>query len=200
MKTSILTTAIVAAFLSACDKKEAAKPAPAAAKMEAQSQDVARSEKPEFAAPDSFKAGIGKVYAGYLQIESALAQDDFPGAKSAFETMHVALHTLPKDGLDSLARIQWDSLDGRMMMVLHPMAASKDIGAMRNNLGDFTPLMLDAIEKFGVAGSDPVFLFHCPMAKNGQGADWLQKDNSVRNPFYGKAMPQCGSLKKEVRI
>ena len=31
---------------------------------------------------------------------------------------------------------------------------------------------------------------HCPMAK----ADWLQKDKPIRNPYYGKAMLDCGAI------
>ena len=144
--------------------------------------------------------GIGKVYAGYLQIESSLAHDDFAKAKEAFEGMHVVLHTLPMDGLDTIAKAHWDSLDGDLMKVLHPMASSKDIAEMREHLADFTPLMLQAIEKFGTQGGDPVYLFHCPMARNNAGADWLQRDKTLENPFYGKSMPQCGSLLESVKL
>lgn len=195
MEKSILVAAIIGALLSACDKKKEPKtvvPEPPKAEVSV--------AKPEFAATDSFKVGIGNVYEGYLRIEAALAQDDFQGAKSAFESMHLVLHTLPKEGMDSSALGYWDSLDTRLMKVLHPMASSNDIATMRDHLADFTPLMLDAIEKFGVMDSDPVFLFHCPMAKNNRGADWLQKDSSLRNPFLGKAMPQCGAIVKEVKI
>lgn len=37
------------------------------------------------------------------------------------------------------------------------------------------------------------YVFTCPMAK----ADWLQTDSKqVSNPYMGKKMPTCGSLKK----
>jgi Cu(I)/Ag(I) efflux system membrane fusion protein len=113
--------------------------------------------------------------------------------------MHALLHTLPVDGLDSAAKAQWTRLDERLMEVLHPMAASKDIGEMRNHLADFTPLMLEAIEKFGILGDKGVYHFHCPMARNNAGADWLQGDPKMENPFYGKSMLNCGSLVETIK-
>jgi hypothetical protein len=32
----------------------------------------------------------------------------------------------------------------------------------------------------------------CPMAK----ADWVQTDANVRNPYFGKAMSSCGTVKE----
>jgi hypothetical protein len=38
---------------------------------------------------------------------------------------------------------------------------------------------------------------HCPMAMDGKGADWLQKENDViRNPYMGQKMPKCGKFKE----
>jgi hypothetical protein len=33
---------------------------------------------------------------------------------------------------------------------------------------------------------------YCPMVKK----SWLQKDGSIRNPYYGPAMPTCGEFKQ----
>jgi Cu(I)/Ag(I) efflux system membrane fusion protein len=197
MKNQILALALAGAMLSACNGKDETKPATAKPSPPTVEEQVL---KPQFPATDSFKVGIGKVYSGYLRIENALAHDDFRNAEAAFEPMHMALHTLSKEGMDSVSIAQWDSLDGRLMKVLHPMSSSKDIAAMRDHLADFTPLMLEAIDEFGLIGPDKVFLFHCPMARNNEGADWMQKDKALENPFYGKAMPHCGSLVEEVKI
>ena len=38
----------------------------------------------------------------------------------------------------------------------------------------------------------PTFYQHCPMANNGKGANWLSKENAVKNPYYGSQMLTCG--------
>jgi Cu(I)/Ag(I) efflux system membrane fusion protein len=86
------------------------------------------------------------------------------------------------------------------MKVLHPMASSPDIAGMREHFADFSPLVLDALEKFGALTAAKAYLFHCPMARNNKGADWLQPDTLLLNPYYGKAMARCGSYVREVRL
>jgi membrane fusion protein, copper/silver efflux system len=154
----------------------------------------------KFTVPDTFKAGLGRVYEGYEKIESALAHDDFPRAKEAFQSMHGILHTLPVDGLDSSGKSYWAALDASFMKVLHPMAASENISAMRDHLIDFSPLILNALENFGATSTTRAYLFHCPMARDNQGADWLQSDSTLLNPYFGKSMPNCGSFIREVRL
>jgi Cu(I)/Ag(I) efflux system membrane fusion protein len=200
MKRNLIYPLATLAALVACDKK-VGQPATPRAKTHAEAAPQSQAPaKPASPVPDSFQAGIGKVYDGYLGIESALAHDDFKGAKDAFQSMHAVLHVLPKDRLDSAQKADWDGLEASFMEVLHPMAASKDIAEMRNHLADFTPLVVTALEKFGARTSNHAYLFHCPMARNNAGADWLQPDTSRLNPYFGKSMPKCGSYVKEIGL
>lgn len=155
--------------------------------------------KPVFTAPDSFQIGLGKVYTSYLNIQEALAEDDFQKAKDAFAPVHAILGTLHTDGLDGTAKAYWDSSDIAFMQVLHPIAASKNIEEIRGHFMDFTPILADVFEKFGIMTQEPIYLFHCPMYHDGKKADWMQNSKTTSNPFLGKSMPTCGDLVKEVK-
>lgn len=39
-----------------------------------------------------------------------------------------------------------------------------------------------------------IYVQHCPMANNNEGAFWLSTDKEIRNPYYGDAMLSCGSV------
>lgn len=41
---------------------------------------------------------------------------------------------------------------------------------------------------------DGLFLAHCPMVKGG-GGDWVQASPKVGNPYFGKSMLTCGSIR-----
>lgn len=163
-------------------------------------QAAATSPKPRFQVPDTFKVALGKVFEGYAGIQSALAQDDLAKSKEAFSTMHAMLHMMPKEGLDSSAMADWDSTDVKIMSVLHPMATSTTLDTARSHFIDFSRILIETIGKYGIALDHPVYRFHCPMAKNNQGADWLQGDSILLNPYFGKSMQKCGSFSGEVRI
>lgn len=157
---------------------------------------IAMAKPPSIsAAPNPFQLGLGKVYAGYLNLQRALANDDLQKARIASDSLVGALKGIHSTGLEKAAKSHWDSSATRMLKVLHPMTAAKNIDTLRSRFGDLAPLVVEAIEKFGMKPAAPAYLFHCPMAK----ADWLQKDKVIANPFYGKSMPECGELVREVK-
>jgi len=39
-----------------------------------------------------------------------------------------------------------------------------------------------------------LYVQHCPMANNDNGANWLSMEEEIRNPYYGDAMLTCGSV------
>lgn len=45
----------------------------------------------------------------------------------------------------------------------------------------------------------PVYYQHCPMANKGKGANWLSKENTIKNPYYGSAMLTCGKTIETIK-
>jgi membrane fusion protein, copper/silver efflux system len=195
MKLIYLLIAGSTLMFAACNKKAA--PETQLPSSEPKLED-ARILNKHAATPDTFKIALRKVFEGYLQIQTALAQDDFAGAKEAFSSMHAVLHMMPTEGLDSAAKSLWGATDTRIMDVLHPMAIAENLDSTRAYFSDFSQILTEAIENFGIAGDGRVYQFHCPMAKGNQGANWLQSDSSLANPYFGKSMLTCGSLVRKV--
>jgi Cu(I)/Ag(I) efflux system membrane fusion protein len=70
------------------------------------------------------------------------------------------------------------------------VAQAKDIKKAREA---FKPLSESLVKYVAEtkAGKGTYHEAYCPMAK----ASWLQTEKEVRNPYYGKAMLDCGTLK-----
>ena len=47
--------------------------------------------------------------------------------------------------------------------------------------------------------AETTYLQFCPMANDGKGAYWLSQENKVKNPYYGKSMLTCGSVKETLK-
>ena len=58
--------------------------------------------------------------------------------------------------------------------------------------------MTDAIKMFGTGGK-VLYKDHCPMASNGKGADWISETKAISNPYVGKDMKECGSIKETLK-
>ena len=145
--------------------------------------------------PAPVASGLGKVYAGYLNIQQALADDDFQKAKTASASLADTVQAVPTKGLDKSALSRWDSSSAGIRKSLRAMADAQDIKALRHEFKGLTPLLVNAVETFGMKSGTPAYLIHCPMC-NG---DWMQKDKKTMNPYYGKEMQDCGELVREVK-
>ncbi|MEL4486117.1 DUF3347 domain-containing protein, partial [Shewanella algae] len=67
---------------------------------------------------------------------------------------------------------------------------SKDIAHQRDH---FMSLSKNIYEVIKVAKpTDAVYYQYCPMANKGKGANWLSKENAIKNPYYGTQMLSCG--------
>ncbi len=108
-------------------------------------------------------------FQAYVASQVARAADNFSAAGTA---------------LAELAR----ESTGDLKVLAEEAAQAEDIDSMRSA---FIPLSeelakLDLPEGYVVA--------FCPMANNSQGANWVQKDGDIRNPYFGSAMLDCGAI------
>lgn len=77
------------------------------------------------------------------------------------------------------------------------IANSKNIKKQRNH---FVTLSKEKYSILKVAKYDEtVYYQHCPMANDGKDANWLSKENEVKNPYYGNRMLTCGKTVETIK-
>jgi len=101
----------------------------------------------------------------YVQVQEALAADDFEGARTQ---------------LEEFARIT----DSSTQVLAARALAATDIATLRT---DFKPLSESLVVQELPQGFARAY---CPMYDNG--SSWIQRDGPVRNPYYGAVMLNCG--------
>jgi hypothetical protein len=103
----------------------------------------------------------------YVQVQEALAADDFEGARTQ---------------LEEFARIT----DSSTQVLATRALAATDIATLR---ADFKPLSESLVAQELPQGFARAY---CPMYDNG--SSWVQRDGPVRNPYYGAVMLNCGVI------
>lgn len=66
------------------------------------------------------------------------------------------------------------------------LAAAKTIEDARTHFGDLSTVLVPVFQKEKIPGTSA---FMCAMKKK----SWVQKGDTVQNPYYGTAMATCGS-------
>jgi hypothetical protein len=49
------------------------------------------------------------------------------------------------------------------------------------------------------AAGEKIYVDYCPMYNNNKGATWLSETKEIKNPYLGKEMDTCGSVKEELK-
>jgi len=114
----------------------------------------------------------------YLQVQSALAADQFGDVGASAKAIEVAAAALGKDGEKLVASAK-------------SLGAAKDITAARTAFGDLSTELIAYAERTKSGFGADVKQAYCPMANK----PWLQKDKDIKNPYYGASMLTCGNFK-----
>jgi Cu(I)/Ag(I) efflux system membrane fusion protein len=148
-------------------------------------------------APDAacIGEGLGDLLVAYLPLQAALAGDDDSAAAAAGARVAAAVTAIDctADGLNAADRGIWEEVRTKLKRAAEQVATAEAIGPRRLALQPLTDSLWTALTRFGYTGRDSLRLFHCPMAMDGAGADWIQHETTTANPYYGAAMLRCGA-------
>jgi len=142
--------------------------------------------------PAAFRQQLAEVYAGYLDLVGALAGDDSAGARQAAKALPERLGRVDMSLLGHEAHTAWMQVLPGLREALEKEARTEELKDRRAALPALTEALADAVRRMGLPPGVRVRRLHCPMAFDNQGADWLQSEVEVRNPYFGAAMLRCG--------
>ncbi len=145
---------------------------------------------------EEFSRQIASLLESYLTLSDAMADDDFEESMESLRVMHNRLLEVDGDLLEGAARAAWEEIEAALHHPQHEMMENEDLEEFRKSFELLTHAMIRAAETFGGEAVGEVYVIHCPMAFDFEGADWLQKDREIRNPYFGEAMLRCGEVRR----
>ena len=74
------------------------------------------------------------------------------------------------------------------------ISEAKNISAQRETFFNLSDNMIALTKEFKVS-EKPVYVQYCPMADG----SWLSDESKILNPYYGKSMLSCGTVKSEIK-
>ena len=158
---------------------------------------------PQLEVPDAFRASLSPLYQAYLAAGKALADDNPDEARKSIRALLDAARQVDAESAGTLSRLRladvleilsrWKRLSDRAVMAAEETMDAKDQAGAREQFAELSEAVAGLVRSFGHNLAEPVYRAHCPMAFDGQGADWLQTGREIRNPYYGHAMLGCGN-------
>ena len=180
--------AAYAALPGCCQYERSLKPSTAAEPAHDHNAHVATPVAQNEAGP------FDAVLAAYFQLKDALVASDATAAKKKAVALDGIMHSVDATSLTPELQGTWTEVMKAVMEHLHPLGTTDDLEKQRALFAKLTPGMLQLVKAAPTA--QPVYLDHCPMYSGG--ADWLSREQAIKNPYYGAAMLSCGRVKETI--
>ncbi|MHC4729083.1 MAG: efflux RND transporter periplasmic adaptor subunit [Planctomycetota bacterium] len=161
--------------------------------------EIRRSFAPRGKGPkvsEAFGKALTPFFDALLQTQQALAADDLAQARSAAAAAARGLDAVSGTAGPAWLHDLWLELRGRGTVAAEAVAKASDLAQARAAFQRLSGVGLAVVRRFGHRRSVPIKEAFCPMAFDNRGAAWLQEGDSIRNPYFGDAMLECGEIRK----
>ncbi len=137
------------------------------------------------------------VFDSYFMLKDALVKSDGVAAAKESAALLAALNNVQMKQLSMESHTVWMKVMDELKFDAEHIAETKDVPHQRDHFISLSDNMY-AMMKVN-ATKTPVYYQHCPMANEGKGANWLSKESTVKNPYYGSKMLSCGKTVETIK-
>jgi len=149
--------------------------------------------------PQALQQALTRISTHYLSIWRALANDDFGLASKNVPKFLAELESVSSIELSDSITELWSPLAAKMRNGGLGMKKVSEIEGLRTEFKHASKGLISALDRFGYeATGKELKVFFCPMAFENTGAEWLQIENRLANPYFGSSMLRCGEMRRMI--
>lgn len=155
------------------------------------------TEKPEITKPEivvtkpDFTALLTKYYA----LKNALIADNSTLASKNASSLLVEIDAIKMESLSASEHIVWMKYYQKLKADATKISTNKDIEKQRVAFSSLSNNMWSTVKGLKIKNNGTIYVDYCPM----KDAYWLSKESAIKNPYYGKSMLTCGSIKETIK-
>ena len=130
------------------------------------------------------------VFETYFELKDALVDSNSKSASKLASDLVIRMEKVDMQSLDTETHRVW--MEKRMSLKENTstIASSKELEEQRT---DFKALSENIYVLMKASKlKNAIYYQHCPMANDGKGANWLSKEEEIKNPYFGSMMLSCG--------
>ena len=133
------------------------------------------------------------VFDNYFSLKDALVKTDSKTASAKSKNLLSAITAVKMETLKMDVHMTWMKVYKDLTVDAKNISETQDIKKQRELFKSLSKntYELKKVSKF----TEPVYYQYCPM----QDANWLSKENTVKNPYYGSQMLSCGKTVETIK-
>lgn len=137
------------------------------------------------------------IFDNYFALKDALVKSDGKLASTIAKDLLANINAIKMDKLSSEEHTVWMKILSGLKSNTDKISAATSIEKQRIAFMDLSANFYDLLK---VSKQDyDIYYQNCPMYNDGKGANWLSKENAVKNPYYGSQMLTCGKTVETIK-
>jgi len=143
-----------------------------------------------------FNEQMSTVLDRYFNLKDALVNSDAEQAKSAAKQLKDEAEGVQRHGINEETMALWIAFRTVIEENSEEISQLDDVDDQRYRFEYISDSMIEMVDNFDPVGYE---LFHqsCPMVRGGT-AEWLSREEQIRNPYHGDRMMNCGETIRRI--
>lgn len=169
-------------------------------KMEAPNMDIKKMDHSDLANQMTKKQGedpLAVVFNNYFAVKDALVSTNAITASEKATDLLTSIDAVKMEGLEMDVHMAWMKILPNLKEDAKQIAGSNKVKKQREHFITLSKNMYEVI-KLSNLEQETYYQF-CPMANDGKGANWLSKEETIKNPYYGSQMLSCGKTVETIK-
>lgn len=155
---------------------------------------IAAAYIPDIFAQDNANLMLQKSISDYLHVKNALTKDDADSVSIYADTLSTDLQKVPMEKLSSKQHKIWMKYYETLFTHANKIGKTGDLKNQRKYFADLSKEFYQMLKQMQINNTD-LFYQYCPMAD----AYWVSEESKITNPYFGKKMLTCGSIKETIK-
>jgi copper chaperone CopZ len=137
------------------------------------------------------------IFESYFALKDALVKSDGKLVSTLAKDVLANINSVKMEKLSSEEHTVWMKVMSSLKSNTEKIVATTIIEKQRVVFMDLSANFYDLLK---VSKQDySIYYQNCPMYNDGKGANWLSKENAVKNPYYGSQMLTCGKTVETIK-
>lgn len=189
MKPHFISVAAAMFIITACGPTEQEQAQQDQRQMELQQQETSDLNY-------NFRMEMDSVLTRYFALKDALAESDPEQSAEKAEELSNFTSIVMDEVLEAEDQGLWIGISRIIQTETDNLIAETDVDEQRIYFERISNAMIQMVESFNPVAYT-VYHNRCPMAGDGS-ADWLSREEEIRNPYHGDRMMNCGEIVREL--
>jgi hypothetical protein len=143
----------------------------------------------------SVSTSMTGILTAYLDLKNALVADNGNDAAAKAKALSIKIEGVPAETMSPGQLTIWKKYADKLSFDSRHISETTAIDHQREHFASLSKNVYSLVKAVG-ANTSTIYWQYCPMKKQ----SWLSDKTTIENPYYGKEMLDCGSVKETIKV